>query len=153
MADAPCALARTDERGLVRRTAAVPLVHPSPLRMDTVTKVVISLESSAGVTSLGSSVITPVDCGCPGRDQSNVDSKMKLGLIEQSFQRIRYDALAKVGRNTTGNEGATSVLGKRGRFIPCGSRSDGSSFRVSMAKGRVELLYPERHTIVRRNPR
>ena len=81
------------------------------------TKVVISLESSAGVTSLGSSVITPVDCGFPGRDESNVDSKMNLDLIEQSFQRIGYDALAKLGRKITGNKGATSVLRKRGRFV------------------------------------
>ena len=36
---APCARAGTDERGLVQRTAAVPLVQPSPLRMDTVTEV------------------------------------------------------------------------------------------------------------------
>ena len=82
------------------------------------TEVVISLESSAGVASLGSSVIIPVDCRLPGRDESNVDSEMKLDLIEQSFQRIRYDALAKLGRRITENEGATSVLRKRGRFVP-----------------------------------
>ena len=127
---APCTRARTDECGLVQRTAAVPLVQPPPLSMDTVTEAIISLEPSAGgaikqphgaclhpryallersltlididpmphskclelVASLGSLAITLVDCRSPGRDECNVNSKVKLDLMEQSFQRIRYDA-------------------------------------------------------------
>ena len=100
------------------------------------TEMVISLESSVGVASLGSSVIIPADRRLPGRDESNVGSEMKLALIEHSFQSISYDALAKLDRKITGNEGAMSVLGKRWRFIPCGSRSYGSSFQVSIAKRR-----------------